>query len=340
MVTLNRRSALNALTMDMIKDVDTFYVDCMEDHHIYGIVLQSSTKGVFSTGGDLRQIHRLITSSPDEGVAYFAAEYQHNWTLERFNKPNIALLNGTVMGGGVGFSQYGTHRIAGEDYSFSMPETRIGFFPDIGSAHVLSRLPAHIGIFLGLTGYSLNAADAYDLKLVSHYIPSIHYDEIKAAMVESDPIDPILEGLNQDPGPSELAKVRPWIINAFSAPTVEEIIARLENMPPDAKEWGGETAQLLRQRPPSALKVTLRHIREAEGDETIKDTLIRDYRLAYRFIERGDFAEGIRALMIDKDNNPSWDPRDLENISDADVDAYFAPLGDKELSLIDHGEII
>lgn len=337
-ITLNRSKALNALSQDMINQMEAFYVDCVEDPHIYGIVVKSNLDNAFSAGGDLRQTYSLLGQSVEEAARYFSDEYQHNWTLERFTKPTLPFLNGIVFGGGAGISLYGTHQIAGENFSFAMPETKIGMFPDIGSSFFLSRLPNAVGTYLALTGYSIGPSDAVKLGLVTHYIRSEHYDDIAAAMVEADPIDPILEDLNEDPGEGELASLTPWIEQCFSASTVEEILLNLENLPEDAIEWGAQTAADLRERSPLALKITHRNLTEAGGDKTLDETLKRDFRIVWRMLEHGEFKEGIRALIIDKDKKPNWAHADVSEISDEEVDAFFQSLGENELKLVDHAK--
>jgi enoyl-CoA hydratase len=236
----------------------------------------------------------------------------------------------------VGIYIYGTHRVAGENFRFSMPETGLGFFPDVGGSYFLSRLPGEMGVYLGLTGETVGPADAWHLGLVSHYIPSSDFDMIHNALVESEPIDPFLDELNRDPGTGPLAVLMPVIDRVFSGATMEEIFARLDGQTGEYAEWAQKTAAALRKRAPLSLKVTLRQIREGGKLPRLKEALAMEFRLASRFLAGHDFREGIRAAMIDKDQAPRWQHASLSEVTDTMVDAYFAPLGEGELALKDY----
>jgi enoyl-CoA hydratase len=223
--------------------------------------------------------------------------------------------------------------VAGEGYSFAMPETQIGLFPDVGVAHVFARLPQHVGMYLGLTGRSIGRAEAYALGLVTHCIDSGQFEAIKAALADTWPVDTILDERDQDCGPGELAPYRETIDRCFSADTVEEILTRLGHVDGTLREWADNVAADLRARSPLSLKITHRHIRGAQAGD-LRQTLAGDYRLAARLLEaNGDFYEGVRAALVDKDGAPRWTPARLEDVTDAMLDAYFAPLGARELVL-------
>ncbi len=222
LVRLNRPKALNAVTLEMIVALEALYHRCAKDPQIYGVVMEAEGKA-FSAGGDIRTIRGLIQNDLAEADRYYALEYQHNWSLQCFRKPHVALMNGVAMGGGVGISIFGTHRAAGEAMSFAMPETGIGFFPDIGGSWFLPRMPGMTGMYLGLTGHICNRADAYFAGAVTHCIPAAQFETVRAAMIEAEPIDPILDGLHEHPGESFLEKHREPIDRIFSAPSLEEI---------------------------------------------------------------------------------------------------------------------
>jgi enoyl-CoA hydratase len=331
-ITLNRPRALNALNAAMRRKLAEAYPRFARDAQIYAVVIQSASEKVFSAGGDVRELVRLGRDDREQARRAFAEEYALDWLHECFSKPTISLIDGPVMGSGVGITLYGTHRIAGERYRFAMPETAIGLFPDVGAAHALSRMPGAIGMYLGLTGRSLGPADAYSLGLVTHCIPAARYEEIKAALIETWPVDPLLDERHRDPGPCELEPCTGLIARCFSAPSVEEIVARLGQVDGSGRAWAQGVLDDLKTRSPSSLKVTHRHIRDACARD-LRQTLQVDYRLACRFLEGHDFYEGVRAALIDKDAKPRWRPDRLEDVTPAMVEDYFAPMGADELIL-------
>lgn len=333
LVTLARPRALNALTCHMRAKFSEHLWAVARDPQLYAVVVQSESPRAFSAGSDVREVVALARADLAAGTKTFSDEYALNWQCECFSKPTVSLIDGMVMGGGVGISLYGTHRIGGESYSFAMPETAIGLFPDVGVCHALARLPGYVGMYLGLTGRSIGRADAYALGLLTHCIDADAYEAIKAALEDTWPVDTILDERHVEPGAGELVPYRHVIADCFSAPTVEEIVARLGTIEGQHREWAQAVAADLAKRSPLSLKITHRHIREA-ANRDLRETLQVDYRLAVRLLEaNGDFYEGVRAAIIDKDGAPAWSPARLEDVSDAMVDAYFAPLGARELVL-------
>jgi enoyl-CoA hydratase len=332
LVTLDRPKALHALTGAMRARLAEGLWSFARDPQVYAVVVQSVGGRAFSAGSDVREVMAAARADPAQARRLFADEYALNWQWECFSKPTIPLIDGLVMGGGVGITLYGTHRVAGEGYRFAMPETQIGLFPDVGTAHVFARLPGHMGIYLGLTGHTIGRADAYALGLVTHCIGQEHFEAIKAEIADTWPVDPALDSRHREPGPGELARHAEAIDRCFSAETVEEIVERLEAAAGRGSDWARATAGDLGRRSPTSLKITLRHIREAAARD-LRETLITDYRLALRCLEGHDFAEGVRAALIDKDGSPSWRPDRLEEVTRAMVDDYFAPAGAAELVL-------
>jgi len=331
-ITLNRPQALNAVTYPMFAALRRHYLEWARDPHIYGVVLQARGKA-FCAGGDIRALYEMRRKGEMAKILdLYGSEYQHNWLLERFSKPQIALINGMVMGGGVGISLYGTHRVAGEDYAFAMPEARIGFFPDIGGSWFLSRLPGKMGTYLALTGRTIGRADAYYLGLATHCIDSRHFDAIRAAHAQAEPVDRVLDGLHEDPGESELEAMQETIDRLFSAPSVEAIVAALDSESGTHRDWARAVAADLRANSPTSLKVAFRQM-QIGPDLGLREALQYDFRIARRFLEGSEFYEGIRAAIIDKDRTPAWSPASLEEVRDAMIDAYFAPLEDGDLAL-------
>ncbi len=331
-ITLNRPRALNALNMAMRAELVKAYPRFARNPRIYAAVIQSSHPKVFCAGGDVRELVALGRGQPELARRAFADEYSLDWLHECFSKPTISLIDGPVMGSGVGITIYGTHRVAGEGYRFAMPETAIGLFPDVGAAYTLSRMPNEIGMYLGLTGRSIGPADAYALGLVTHCIPRERFEEIKAALVDTWPVDPLLDDRNVDMGPSELEPYAARIAWCFSASSLEETIERLGAVEGPDQDWARGVIADLRKQSPLSLKVTHRHIREARSLD-IRETLQVDYRLSCRFIEGHDFYEGVRAALIDKDGAPRWQTDRLEAVTAAMVEGYFATMGCNELVL-------
>ena len=334
-ILLDRPATLNALTTAMRAEIGSAFPGFARDPMVYAALLKSSSPRAFSVGGDIREISSWARENPQEARRSLAEEYALNWLLECFSKPTISLIDGLVMGSGVGVSIYGTHRVAGESYVFAMPETSIGLFPDDGLAWTFARLPQRTGIYLGLTGRRIGRADAFRLGLATHCIPAARFAEIEDALAEADPVDPVLDSRHEDPGLGELDARRELIDTHFAASSVEEIIASLTSAAckgGEAADWCQGVLADLKFRSPTSLKVTLRHIREAKARD-LRQTLVIDYRLACRFIEGRDFHEGVRAAVIDKDRAPRWQPDRLEDVSEAMVDRYFAPMPGEELVL-------
>lgn len=330
-LALDRPEALGAITMAMRRRWAAILPGISRDIMTYILLLESTSERAFSAGGDLKELVQLAARDPELARQSFREEYGLNWMLECFSKPSVALINGLVIGGGVGLTMFTTHRVAGEKYAFSMPETGIGFFPDDGLAYFFARMPSSIGVYLGLTGRRIGRADAFTLQLATHCIDSEYFAVVERELADANPVDPILDDLHRHPGEGELARVQEIIGRCFSAPTVEEIVGRLE-AEPEQRAWCGDVLGELAARSPLALKVTLRHIRMARGLD-IRQTLQIDYRLACRMLERPDFVEGVRARMIDKDGSPRWQPAQLADVTPAMVEDCFSPMPGRELVL-------
>jgi enoyl-CoA hydratase len=336
-VALNRPQVLNALTDAMRTQLAAAIPLWERDPQVYAVLI-GATGQAFCAGGDVREIAQWARADLAKARRSLAAEYSLNWSLDCFTKPILSLIDGAVMGGGVGITLYGTHRVAGEGYRFAMPETGIGLFPDDGVTQVLARMPHEIGMYLALTGRSIGPADAYRLGLVTHCIPAGLFGEIRTAVSDADPVDPVLDARHQDPGPGELGGLEPVIARCFSADTVEGILARLGTETGATADWAGGVMAELAQRSPLSLKITHRHVRIARGLD-LRATLIADFRLAWRCLEGQDFSEGVRAFLIDRDRAPKWQPARLQEVTEAMVDRYFAPLGAEELTLASRTEL-
>jgi enoyl-CoA hydratase len=337
-ITLDRPRALNALTSAMRARIGAAFAAWARDPQVYAAVIVSATDRAFCAGGDVREMVECGRRSLDEARRMMAAEYALNWQLDCFTKPTVSLMDGAVMGSGVGITLYGTHRVAGPRYRFAMPETAIGLFPDDGVSWVLARLPDEVGMYLALTGRAVGPADAYALGLVTHCIPAGQFAGIRAAMREADPVDPVLDTCHEEPGPGELDGLRPPLARCFGGESVEAIMAALEAERGAERDWAQGVLGDLERRSPTSLKVTHRHVRAAKGLD-LAATLAQDYRLACRFLEGHDFYEGVRAALVDRDHTPRWQPARLSEVSDAMVGAYFASLAEAELKLITRTEM-
>ena len=337
-VTLDRPRALNALNTTMRARISDSFEAWARDPQVYAVVIASATDRAFCAGGDVREMVELGKTRPDEARAAVAGEYALNWQIDCFTKPTVSLIDGIVMGAGVGISLYGTHRVAGEGYRFAMPETGIGLFPDDGVCWAFAAMPDGIGMYLALTGRPVGRADAYRLGLVTHCIPRAWLAEVRSGLVDADPVDPLLDSRHEDPGVGDLDTLRPAIGRCFAGESVEAIIARLQAERGDHREWAQGVIKDLVARSPTSLKITFRHIREAKGLD-LRGTLIQDFRLATRCMAAHDFNEGVRASLIDRDRNPRWQPARIEDVSEAAVDSYFDPPDRGELDLASRTEM-
>lgn len=331
-VTLSRPDALNALSIAMRAQLIEALSGLGRDPGIYAVVLRSDVPKAFSVGGDVREMTGLSAHDLAAARRGLAEELRLCWIVECLSKPTVSLIDGRVMGTGVGISLYNTHRVAGENFQFSMPETAIGYFPDCGVAHAFSRMPHAIGLYLGLTGCAIGRADALALGLVTHCIPAARFAEIEAHLADADTVDPVLDGRHVEPGPAPIMAEATTIERYFGAGSLAEIVARLRRPAAGEQDFADRALLSLTTRSPLALAVTDRMIRRAAGLD-IREALLQDYRLAHRFADLHDFREGVRAFLIEKDQKPKWRPADLQHVTAEMVDAYFAPLDSNELAL-------
>ena len=327
-ITLNRPQALNALTQEMCVSMLGALRAWADDSTVRLCGIDAVPGRAFCAGGDIRAICEMGRRRDGSAAAFFTTEYRLNAAIRHFPKPYIALIDGIAMGGGVGVSIHGSHRVVSEKVIFAMPETAIGLFPDVGTTYVLSRLPGEIGMYLALTGGRILAADMIYAGLATHFVPSARIGDIAPRLIQGDAPDALLAGLTSDPGPSALGKHRGSIDRAFAAPSVEAILEALAN----EGEWGRETAALLGTRSPTSLKLTFRQMHLAKTLDF--DSCLRaEYRLMTQLLENHDLYEGVRAALIDKDQHPHWQPASLTAVKDDDVSRYFELRNVTELSL-------
>ena len=328
LITLNRPKALNALTLGMLTAMRAQLTKWAGDPAVECVVIRGAGERAFCAGADIRAIRQSGLDGTSYAVDFFREEYQLNAAIRHYPKPYIALIHGICMGGGIGVSVHGQYRIAGSTAVFAMPETGIGFLPDVGGSNFLSRCPGQIGLYLGLTGDRLDTRDALYVRLATHWVPSDEWPVLLDALERGDnPRDVTLE-LDRRPQNSALSERRTKIDRIFSATSVEDCLTLLDR---DDKDWSHDLAALMRARSPTSLKLTYSQIRMGSGLE-FDDCMRMEFRIASRILQGHDFYEGVRAVIIDKDNAPRWQPATLTEVEDSDVQAYFAPL-EQELPL-------
>ena len=330
-VTLNRPNALNALTQPMTMALYDELKRCQNDPTIKAIIIQGApTTGgrvPFCSGGDLRFLYEQ-RNDPDKkfAVTFYEQEYRLNARIFRFSKPYVAIIDGVVMGGGVGISFHGSHRIMTERALFAMPETGIGLFPDVGATYFLPRCPGKMGLYIGLTGIRINAADALYLGLATHHVQHSSIP-ILNNLLDSEDLDAdannvinnLLDNMSEDPGHSNLVESQESVDRCFSGNSIEEIFDNLEQ---DDSDWAQHTHSLLLQKSPTSLKITF-HQLTAFSHLDFEDIMKVEYRIAVHCNFSAEFYEGIRAQIIDKDRQPRWNPNALADVGEDLVKQYF-----------------
>ena len=330
-ITMNRPRALNALTHDMSLRLDAQLRRWAAEPRVEAVAIIGAGDRAFCAGGDVRALWEAGSRGSLTREFYWN-EYRMNRRIFRYAKPYTALMDGITMGGGVGVSSPGRFRVVTEKTLFAMPETGIGLFPDVGASYYLSHLPDQIGIYLGLTGGRIKAADLLYAGLATHFVPSALLPAVIVGLEREAPAD-VLRRFAGRPGEDPpLAARRETIARCFDGETVEEVLAALER---EDDAWAVETRRTLAQKSPFSLRVTLRELREAATLD-FEDCMRMEYRLVRRFMSDHDFFEGVRAVLVDKDNAPKWRPATLAEVTPAMVDAYFAPFsGEPELNYDD-----
>ena len=325
-ISLNRPSALHALTLEMVHAMTDVLVKWQTSKKVKCIVIDHAEGRGFCAGGDIAFLRNsALNDEGKSGRQFFHDEYQLNHLLFTYPKPVVAFMDGITMGGGVGISQPARFRVATENTRFAMPETGIGLFPDVGGGWYLSRLEGRVGQFLALTGARIAGPGCLALGLASHYIPSEALADAKAriAVEDVERIDGILGTLAVTPPPSKIVETLFQINRHFASDRFEEILASLDA---DDSDWAMREAATLRSKSPQTCKVALRQLAESMKLDDFADNMAMEYRIASRVLTRPDFAEGVRAVIVDKDNAPKWDPAQPEDVTDALLDTIFAAL--------------
>jgi enoyl-CoA hydratase len=304
-----------------------------KDPHVTRVIVQGAGEKAFCAGGDIRRLTELLQAGErDEALAFWREEYQLNILIKRYPKPYVSLIDGIVMGGGVGVSLHGSYRIAGERYLLAMPEVGIGFFPDVGATYALPRLPGRTGMYLALTGERVKRADAVMLGLATHAVSSDQIEALREALVTGEPVEEALAEAAIDPGPAPLAHQREVIDTCFSAENVSAVLQRLDEAASNGSEFAARTAAVMRTKSPTSLCIAFEQMRRGAALD-FEDAMKTEFRIVSRIGEGRDFFEGVRAVLIDKDNQPRWEPASLAEVKRDAIEHYFAGLGPNELEI-------
>jgi enoyl-CoA hydratase len=327
-ITLNRPKALNALTHGMVREIYPQMLAWRDDPDVSRIIIMGAGDKAFCAGGDIRALYDLGKAGRQaEARPFWREEYTLNHLLKTFPKPIVALLNGIVMGGGVGLSFHGSHRVASEKLMFAMPEVGIGFFPDVGASWFLPRLPGSFGRYLALTGARIRQGDALALGLATHGVESGRMEALFAALKEDRDVDAVLADFSIAAPPAPLLEHAYIIGEVFSEDHLEGMIAKLSQLAIGGSVFASETLETLEAKSPTSMAITLEQMKRGVG-MAFAEAMQMEYRIVCRIAEGYDFYEGVRAVIIDKDQAPRWNPARIEHVMTRDVLAHFAPLPD------------
>jgi enoyl-CoA hydratase len=328
-VFLNRPQALNAITLNMVREITRALEEWERDTAIKNVVVSAAESKAFSAGGDIRLLYEQGKAGDHAAqLDFWREEYRLNRRIRLYPKPYIALVDGIVMGGGVGVSLHGSHRVAGDKFSFAMPEVGIGFFPDVGATYFLPRLPGKTGMYLALTGARANAGDAVLLGLASAHVSSKLFDYFASVVGEGDAVDYTVPRLQSKSSPGPIIANRDLIDRCFSADSVVQILARLDA---ERSVFAAEAAKAMRTKAPLSLEIAYRQM-TIGANLSIDEAMQTEFRIVSRVCRGEDFYEGIRATILDKDFAPRWRHNNLNEVRPREVDSYFAPLDADELT--------
>lgn len=321
---LNRPKAIHALTHGMCAEMGKALLAWRDDPAVAAVLIDHAEGRGFCAGGDIRAIWESGRTDGKDAAAFFHEEYRLNHLLFTYRKPVIAIMDGITMGGGVGISQPASIRIATERTVYAMPETGIGLFPDVGGGWYLSRLPDRVGQYLAATGARIDGADCLALGLATHFVPSEALDRLKEAILAfPGQVETLVVAASKPAPPSKLAGHREDIARLFASDAIADIEAALAN---EGSQFAQATLATLGSKSPQTIKISLRLLAESLGRDDFAEEMRSEYRLATRVCRMNDFIEGVRALIVDKTNDPRWDPTTTAAVPDSLLDAVFAPL--------------
>jgi enoyl-CoA hydratase len=333
-IRLNRPKAINAVTLEMFRDIDKALDVFEADPQVAVIVLEGAGERGLCSGGDIRALWESSNVAGDLGKVLWREEYILNARIKKFPKPYIAFMDGIVMGGGVGLSAHSAHRVVTERTKLAMPEVGLGFFPDVGGTYLLSRSPGEIGTYFGLTGQTMNGPDAIYTRFADAVVPSAKLAALREALTKvslgttSDEIRKLIAGFATGEKSGPVAAMQPMIDALFAHERMEDTIKALKA---DGSEFAQKTLKTLAEKSPRGMVVTLKLLRLARQTKTLEECLVREYRAALEVFRSDDFREGVRAAVIDKDRNPRWSPPDIEGVTPEMIAPYFAEIGADEL---------
>ncbi|MGQ0674759.1 MAG: enoyl-CoA hydratase/isomerase family protein [Rhodospirillales bacterium] len=326
LATLNRPEALNALTLDMVRAYARQLAEWEKDPAVRAVVLRGAGGRAFCAGGDVVAVHDAGKAGDRMTRDFFREEYTLNYRISRLAVPHVALIDGVTMGGGVGLSVHGSHRVATERTLFAMPETGIGLFPDVGGGYFLPRLPGEIGMYLAMTGQRLRLADCMYARIATHAVAVAGIDKVVEALAGADygrdgraAVDRLLAGFAADPGQPPLAAHRAAIDRCFAGDTVEGMLAALER---EATDWARQQRAAMLTKSPTSMKISARQLRRGARMD-FADELRMEYRLSQGCMAGHDYYEGVRALLVDKDNKPRWKPPTLAEVDEDVMARHF-----------------
>lgn len=328
LITLTRQEVLNALNQKMINAIHQQLKEWESANHIKAVVIRAAPGRAFCAGGDVRSVYDRKLARDPQLIEFFRDEYTMNRCIHNYAKPYIALMDGITMGGGVGISIHGSHRVATDRLLFAMPETGIGFYPDVGTTYILARLPHKLGYYLGLTGARISLADCAAADLIDYCVEAEKFPELIYALADTPfenderaTVTHVIKQFSCEMKNSVLPQKYKIIEECFSEKTVEKIIISLEKQ----DDWGKEVAAILKTKSPTSLKVTLQALQQA-ADLEFNEAIQQEFRMTNHFLEHHDFFEGIRAILVDKDQTPHWEPATLKEVSKTMINEYFASL--------------
>jgi enoyl-CoA hydratase len=333
-IRLNRPKAINAVTLEMFRDIDKALDAFEADPKVATILLEGAGDRGLCAGGDIRALWESSKVNGDLGKVLWREEYILNARIKKFPKPYVAFMDGIVMGGGVGLSAHSAHRVVTERTKLAMPEVGLGFFPDVGGTYLLSRAPGEIGTYFGLTGTTMNGPDAIYARFADAVVPSAKLPALREALTKvrpgttSDEVGKLIDGFATGEKSGPVAAMQPTIDALLTHERMEDIVKALQA---DGSEFAQKTLKTLAEKSPRGMVVTLKLLRLARKTSTLEECLVREYRAALEVFRSDDFREGVRAAVIDKDRNPLWSPRDLEGVTPEMLSPYFAEIGADEL---------
>jgi enoyl-CoA hydratase len=330
LVTLNRPKAINSLNQSMVTKLTQVLRDWEHDDAVHTVLVRGAGERGLCAGGDVVAIYHSARADGADARRFWLDEYRLNAHIDEYPKPYVALMDGIVMGGGVGIAAHARVRIATDTTKMAMPEVGIGFIPDVGGTYLLARAPGLLGLHAALTGAPFSGADAIAMGFADHYVPHDRLGELTDAIM-ADGVDAAVSAFAIEPPPSNLLAQQEWIDECYAGETMPDIVAALRD---HAAGPANDAADLIATRSPVSVTVTLAAVRRAGELGSLKDVLREEYRTSCASLRSHDLVEGIRAQLVDKDRNPSWQPRELAAVSAADVDTYFAPA-DPDLTFED-----